>query len=191
MGRVWGVVVLWGLLCTQAWGEAAPTVEHSVLPRSTWTLDGWTAGPRHASGFLMETVVPPGPAPSGLVTHPGFSLGWVFGKADAQWALRVGYRRQLDAAVDLGLNEVPIVLTSGSTLEIRAGTVAHVHFNLQGFREIEGQKRFRFDAVPGIRLTPRGWPLSPGVGVALTVRQVAATRFEHQGAVLFNWSKTM
>jgi hypothetical protein len=198
MGMV-GVVLVWAVLGVSAPASLESQAGSRVLvPDSSLMLEGWraSASTEGATGALegvfIEAYVPSERAGLRPLAHLfGFAMGWGgrFAHDRALWAFRAGYRHGLELGQGV---EAPVVLTSGGSIEIRAGTVAQLKMDLEGFHEVEGSRRVRLDAIPGVRVQPR-WalPLSAGIGIALSARQVAPTTFERHCAVLVQLSSPL
>jgi hypothetical protein len=81
----------------------------------------------------------------------GLLLGYLLRSPRAQVQFRAGYRYGLPLAEAEVFDDPGLVLTSGSSVGISAGTVAWLQLDLDGFREIAGSRIMRLEAVPGLR----------------------------------------
>jgi hypothetical protein len=101
-----------------------------------------------------------------------FAFGYALDGKKTLLSLRAGYRFGLPLDEAVSITDDSVVITSGGTLSLRAGTVAWLEIAFDGFRELAGSRMIRLDAVPGIRLQPfRDAPLDVGVGCLASFRR--------------------
>ena len=104
----------------------------------------------------------------------GLLLGYKLRSERAELLFRAGYRYGLPLADAPVYEDRALLLTSGGSIAVSAGTVAWVQFDLDGFREIAGSRIIRLEAVPGLRFRfGRELPWEAGVGVLAALRPPA------------------
>jgi hypothetical protein len=139
----------------------------SLTPRWGETVQSAAVG----RGFLVEASN----QPTGL--GRAFAFGYSLDGKKTLFTVRAGYRFGLPLDEPVNVTDDSVVLTSGGTLALRAGTVAWLEIAFDGFRELAGSRMIRLDAVPGIRVQPfRKAPIDVGVGCLASFRK---TEGEH------------
>lgn len=112
------------------------------------------------------------------LTARGLVLGYSLGDAQARVQLRAGYRYGLPSEAEPAHEDAGLVLTSGGSVAVSAGTVAWLQLDLDGFREVAGRRFMRLDAVPGLRFRLGDeTPWEAGFGVLASLRPTSRDRF--------------
>ncbi len=164
-----------------------------------WALAAWVMGaPAWAGGNLTQHVAAPVTlTPSARLGSAGFDgpmfveaqrlpvdrqvtrgqgllLGYKLRSERAELLFRAGYRHGLPLAEAPVFEDRSLLLTSGGSIAVSAGTVTWLQLDLDGFREIAGSRIVRLEAVPGLRFRfGRELPWEAGVGVLAALRPAA------------------
>lgn len=108
----------------------------------------------------------------------GLTLGYGLGAANTRVQLRAGFRYGLPLDEAPAPEDAALVLTSGGSIAVSAGTVAWLQLDLDGFREIAGRRFMRLDAVPGLRFRlSEASPVEVGIGALASLRASSSDRF--------------
>ncbi len=153
------------------WAKDAPTVQQTMAqqpgPEDGTRLARHQDAERRAElgrGFLLEGMQ------QRLTDREqrlgrGMAFGYALDGRRTVITVRAGYRFGLPLDDALAPADDSLVLRSGGTVKISAGTVAWLQLDFEGFRELAGARLWRFDAIPGIRVRPYpDAPVEAGLG---------------------------
>ncbi len=160
------LLALGQLPSVQERADVAALSKVEITPQLEWrSLARVQGGP-----LTVQAQRAPGVEPQRRAGN-SFALGYLFGGQAARFGLRAGYRFGLPMDVPEPTLEDTLVLTSGGTLRVSAGTVTWLQLDLEAFRELAGARVLRLDAVPGVRVAlSQALPIEGGAGLVVSTK---------------------
>lgn len=119
------------------------------------------------------------PITSSTVRGRKLLVGYSVRTDKAQLGLRAGYRYGLPLTeTTRRASDEGLMLTSGGTLAISAGTVAWLALEVDGYQEVAGERLVRLDAVPGLRFrVGHDSPYDAGIGCLAVLKPLSTEGF--------------